>query len=142
MIKKIIKLIKKLFKSNEVFFVGSTDKLPAPLSKEEEIYYVEKSQNGDIKAKSKLIEHNLRLVVFLSKKYERSDRPLFIYCNFLSDSFDSTFPCINMRGLFRLFIVADRHKDDPTGADVQILFGFLCVNYTFRYICIFICTYS
>ena len=58
--------------NNNIFFVGSLDKLPEPLSKEEEIYYVTKSMNGDVKAKDKLIEHNLRLVVYLSKKYDNT----------------------------------------------------------------------
>ena len=71
--KKIIELIlKALKKKNYVFYLGSTDILPPPLSKEEEVMYVEKSINGDIKARNKLIEHNLRLVVFLAKKYENT----------------------------------------------------------------------
>ncbi len=71
---KIIKLLlgKLFYKYNELFFVGSTDILPEPLSKEEEEKYVELFQNGDMKAKDKLIEHNLRLVVYLSKKYENT----------------------------------------------------------------------
>lgn len=71
---KIIKiLLGKIFdKYNELFFVGSTDILPEPLTKEEEEKYVELFQNGDMKAKDKLIEHNLRLVVYLSKKYENT----------------------------------------------------------------------
>ena len=71
MIKKIIKFIISLFSGN-VYFVGSLDKLPEPLTKDEEVFYVEKSMNGDLNAKSKLIEHNLRLVVFLAKKYENT----------------------------------------------------------------------
>ena len=71
---KILKiLLGKLFKKyNELFFIGSTDILPEPLTKEEESRYVELFQNGDISARNKLIEHNLRLVVFLSKKYENT----------------------------------------------------------------------
>jgi RNA polymerase sporulation-specific sigma factor len=72
-LKKIINYIISLFEENDnIFFVGSSDKLPEPLSKDEEIYYVELSMNGDSKAKEKLIEHNLRLVVFLAKKYENT----------------------------------------------------------------------
>ena len=68
MFKKIIeKLIEKY---NEVFFVGATDKLPPPLEKEEELQYIIKAKKGDIEARNILIEHNLRLVVFLAKKYE------------------------------------------------------------------------
>lgn len=72
MIKKIIYLIRKFFEKDGVFFIGSADKLPAPLSKEDEAKYVMLSINGDKKARSKLIEHNLRLVVFLAKKYENT----------------------------------------------------------------------
>ena len=57
---------------NVMFFVGSTDKLPEPLSKEMEEYYLIRSTDGDIIARDKLIEHNLRLVVFLAKKYENT----------------------------------------------------------------------
>lgn len=70
MLNKIINWLKK--KYNECFFVGSTDKLPPPLDKEEELTYLIKAKNGDVEAKNKLIEHNLRLVVFLAKKYENT----------------------------------------------------------------------
>ena len=72
MLKNIIEFIKKLLSTEGIYFVGSTDKLPEPLSKEEEIKYVELSMQGDEFARNKLIEHNLRLVVFLSKKYENT----------------------------------------------------------------------
>ena len=68
MIKKLWQFLKKIF-VKPVYFVGSLDKLPEPLSKEEEQLYL---QQGDEEAKSKLIEHNLRLVVFLAKKYENT----------------------------------------------------------------------
>ena len=61
-----------LWDEYNLFFVGSSDKLPEPLSREEETKYVELSMQGDKKARAKLIEHNLRLVVFLSKKYENT----------------------------------------------------------------------
>ncbi len=67
------KIIEWLFsKYNEVFFVGATDKLPPPLSKEEELAYLIKAKAGDEEARNILIEHNLRLVVFLAKKYENT----------------------------------------------------------------------
>jgi RNA polymerase sporulation-specific sigma factor len=70
MIKKIILWLKK--KYSECFFIGSTDKLPPPLSKEEELNYLIRLKQGDLEARDILIEHNLRLVVFLAKKYESS----------------------------------------------------------------------
>ena len=71
--RKIIEWLRSLFsRVYSVFYVGATDMLPEPLSKEEEEYYVEKMCLGDMDAKDKLIEHNLRLVVFLAKKYENT----------------------------------------------------------------------
>ena len=75
MLKKIINLFKKIFK-DDVYFVGSADKLPEPLSKEDEVKYVTLSMEGDKNARAKLIEHNLRLVVFLAKKYENTGESL------------------------------------------------------------------
>lgn len=68
MIKKLLLWLKQ--KYAECFFVGSTDKLPPPLSKEEELAYLIRLKEGDESARDVLIEHNLRLVVFLAKKYE------------------------------------------------------------------------
>ena len=70
MIKKLLEWLK--IKFNVCYFVGSTDKLPPPLNETEERDAVIKASKGDINAKNKLIEHNLRLVVFLAKKYENT----------------------------------------------------------------------
>lgn len=72
---KIIELLKKLFK-REIYYVGSTDILPPPLDKDTELDLVIKSNNGDEVARNKLIEHNLRLVVFLAKKYDNTNETL------------------------------------------------------------------
>jgi len=70
---KILELLLKLFKTNKkCFYLGSTDLLPPPLEKELEENLVLKSNNGDLDARNKLIEHNLRLVVFLAKKYDNT----------------------------------------------------------------------
>ena len=69
MIKKILEF---LFGNKDVLFIGSSDLLPPPLSKQEEETLVIKSNNGDLEARNKLIEHNLRLVVFLAKKYDNT----------------------------------------------------------------------
>lgn len=67
----IRRILFKLFgKYNQFFFVCSSDVLPAPLDKNEELDLLIKAQKGDLKARNKLIEHNLRLVVFIAKKYE------------------------------------------------------------------------
>ena len=61
-----------LDQSCEIFYVGSSDILPEPLSKEDEEAYLVMAMDGDIHARDVLIEHNLRLVVFLAKKYENT----------------------------------------------------------------------
>ena len=68
MIQRILLFFKKIF-LKRIYFVGSVDKLPEPLTKEEELKYI---LQNDSEAKKKLIEHNLRLVVFLAKKYENT----------------------------------------------------------------------
>lgn len=70
MLNKILSWLRD--KYNECFFIGSTDKLPPPLEEKEERDCIIKAGKGDIIAKNKLIEHNLRLVVFLAKKYENT----------------------------------------------------------------------
>ena len=47
-----------------------------PLKAEEEKYYLELYRNGDETAREKLVEHNLRLVAHIVKKYNSQDRDL------------------------------------------------------------------
>lgn len=68
----IEKILEKFFKNDDVFFIGSSDILPPPLKKNIEEDLVRKSTSGDLCARNKLIEHNLRLVVFLAKKYDNT----------------------------------------------------------------------
>ena len=71
---KVIDFFKNIFrKVGSIFYVGATDILPEPLSKEKEDYYLSLAEDGDMKARDVLIEHNLRLVVFLAKKYENTN---------------------------------------------------------------------
>ncbi len=69
---KIVMFLKKIFRKNNIFYVGATDILPPPLEKDEEDKLIDLSFNGDMNARNKLIEHNLRLVVFLAKRYENT----------------------------------------------------------------------
>ena len=56
----------------EVYYIGGSDTLPAPLSREEEDRAIADLAAGSAAARSLLIEHNLRLVVFLAKRFENT----------------------------------------------------------------------
>ena len=59
--------------SNEVHYIGGPDVLPAPLEGEEEAKQLEKLINeNDESARRTLIEHNLRLVVYIAKKFDNT----------------------------------------------------------------------
>lgn len=73
MLKKIVQKILSVFSKDECLFIGSLDILPPPLSKEEELELAIKNMTGDKSARDKLIEHNLRLVVFLAKKFSENN---------------------------------------------------------------------
>ncbi|WP_188205731.1 RNA polymerase sporulation sigma factor SigE [Alkalibacillus aidingensis] len=68
-----IKLLVKLkLKRGEIYYIGGSEALPPPLSKDEERNVLERMMEGDQSAKSMLIEHNLRLVVYIAKKFENT----------------------------------------------------------------------
>lgn len=69
-LKWIMRLFARLWKRRSVYYIGGSEVLPPPLSPEEEQAAVEACQAGDEQARNKLIEHNLRLVVFLARKFE------------------------------------------------------------------------
>ncbi|MBQ9757882.1 MAG: RNA polymerase sporulation sigma factor SigE [Clostridia bacterium] len=71
--KNVVAQIISLFKeSTSVFYIGGTDTLPPPLSTEEEERLIENLRlSVDTEStKARLIEHNLRLVVYIAKKFE------------------------------------------------------------------------
>ncbi|MEE1224148.1 MAG: RNA polymerase sporulation sigma factor SigE [Clostridia bacterium] len=55
-----------------VFYVGGSDTLPPTLDKDEENELLIRLGNGDMSVKSMLIEHNLRLVVYIARKFENT----------------------------------------------------------------------
>lgn len=55
-----------------IHYIGSTEVLPAPLDDKDELNLISRLDNGDMTVKSTLIEHNLRLVVYIAKKFENT----------------------------------------------------------------------
>lgn len=77
-IMNIIDCIKKYFKENvekesPIFYIAGSQTLPPPLPEEEEIEYIKKlSDENNLEARQILVERNLRLVVYIAKKFENT----------------------------------------------------------------------
>ena len=79
MFSKLLKKIKEIFGlsifynvDSIVMYICGNESLPSPLEPEEEEVLLEELSNNNKQAKEKLIEHNLRLVVYIAKKFENS----------------------------------------------------------------------
>ncbi|HHY82711.1 MAG TPA: RNA polymerase sporulation sigma factor SigE [Clostridiales bacterium] len=62
----------KVLKSRIIYYISGSEALPPPLSNEEENLLVTRLGKGDISVKSTLIERNLRLVVYIARKFENT----------------------------------------------------------------------
>ena len=70
----ILKILKYLFKDFYIFSAAySNNVFPDPLERDEEENYIKKMFLGDKEARNKLIEHNLRLVAHIVKKYDNKN---------------------------------------------------------------------
>lgn len=67
----VLGLIVKMRKGN-ICYIGGCDMLPAPLGRDEETDALERLQEGNLQARGLLIEHNLRLVVYIARKFENT----------------------------------------------------------------------
>lgn len=65
-------LVRLGMKGEEIYYIGGSEALPPPLSKEEEAHLLKKLPEGDKAARSMLIERNLRLVVYIARKFENT----------------------------------------------------------------------
>lgn len=69
----IIKILKKIGLIKSIHYINGPETLPAPLSHKEEEQVIERIKNGEEKAREVLVTHNLRLVVYIAKKFESSN---------------------------------------------------------------------
>ena len=72
----LLQLLKSKNIENTSYYIQGSEVLPHPLSKEQEFMELEKYQKGDMEARNCLIEHNLRLVVYIAKRFESN--PIFM----------------------------------------------------------------
>ena len=61
-----------LLQPGKIMYIGGSDVLPAPLKPEQERQAVAALEQGDEAAKQLLIEHNLRLVVYIARRFENT----------------------------------------------------------------------
>ena len=71
---KLLDLLRRmgLLRENCVYYIGGSDVLPPPLKGEAERQALEKLENGDEEARQTLVEHNLRLVVYIARRFENT----------------------------------------------------------------------
>ena len=67
-----LRFLLRFFPHSCVFYIGGADTMPPPLSRAEEAAALQAMAEGDEDARAKLIEHNLRLVVFLARRFENT----------------------------------------------------------------------
>ena len=74
MMEKLLAFLQKIgfFAANAVYYIGGADVLPPPLKGQEEQNALMALEEGEENAKQKLIEHNLRLVVFIARRFENT----------------------------------------------------------------------
>ena len=70
--KELIRFLQALLGRNTVYYIGGSDVLPPPLKGAEEQQALRDLEAGDENAKQLLIERNLRLVVFLARRFENT----------------------------------------------------------------------
>ena len=72
----LVWLLQKMNLQQEVYYVGSSESLPMPLSVEEEQTLLQHLEDESEHVRQKLIEHNLRLVVYIARKFENTGIPV------------------------------------------------------------------
>ena len=73
LLEKLKKLLRKFSLSDNLLrYINGGEVLPSPFSAEEEAALVEKLENGDEKVKDELVEHNLRLVVYIARRFQNT----------------------------------------------------------------------
>ena len=71
---KLLDILRKLglIRENGIFYIGGSDVLPPPLKGSEELQTLQALEQGDEDARQRLGEHNLRLVVYIARRFENT----------------------------------------------------------------------
>jgi len=69
---RLLKILQRLGVYSGVYYVGSSEALPPPLTSDEEMFLITRLETGDSEVRNVLIERNLRLVVYIARKFENT----------------------------------------------------------------------
>lgn len=71
---KLLDILRKLglIRESGIFYIGGSDVLPPPLKGAEELQTLQALEQGDEDARQRLVEHNLRLVVYIARRFENT----------------------------------------------------------------------
>jgi RNA polymerase sporulation-specific sigma factor len=68
----MIRVLKRFNIPSHIYYLGNHEALPPPLTSDEEISLLNKLEAGDVSVRNSLIERNLRLVVYIARKFENT----------------------------------------------------------------------
>ncbi|HHW29424.1 MAG TPA: RNA polymerase sporulation sigma factor SigE [Syntrophomonadaceae bacterium] len=68
----LIRLLQRFRYPSHIYYLGNHEALPPPLTSEEEVALLGKLETGDITVRNALIERNLRLVVYIARKFDNT----------------------------------------------------------------------
>ena len=69
---RIIQWIQRLTRPDSIYYIGGSDTLPPPLPRQEEAEWIARLERGELLARQTLIERNLRLVVYIARRFENT----------------------------------------------------------------------
>lgn len=72
LLEKLKKLLRRIRGEDLLYYITTSDALPMPLTADEECATLQRLVRGDVDAKSELVERNLRLVVYIARKFENT----------------------------------------------------------------------
>ena len=70
--RRLLTWLHSLRRRDKIMYIGGSDTLPPPLPREEETEVIARLEQGDEEARKTLIEHNLRLVVYIARRFENT----------------------------------------------------------------------